>query len=119
MQAMGVDGIGSGGGRPVRDVGASEPAAVRSPEASRDPAGVRAASGPAGSVELGRLERGEIDLNRYLDARADAAVRHLEGRLPAEHVAFVRHALREQIASDPVLIELVRRTTGAVPTPTE
>jgi hypothetical protein len=117
---MGVDGIGSGGGRPIRDVGAGDPAGVRStgvaPEGSAE---IRSTSGPSASAELARLERGEIDLDRYLDARVDDAVRHLEGRLPAAQIDFVRHSLREQLAADPVLVELVRRATGAVPAPTE
>ena len=35
--------------------------------------------------------------------------------LPAAQLDFIRETLREQIASDPVLVELVRRATGATP----
>ncbi len=115
---MGVDGIGSGGGRPVRDVGGAAPTEARAVEPGA--AGEsRAASSASPSAELARLERGEIDLDRYLDSRVDDAVRHLEGKLAPAQIHFVKESLRAELASDPVLMELVRRTTGAVPRPSE
>ena len=120
MAAMGVDGIGGGGGRPVRDVGA---AAATTPKDAISEAklgeakAAHAVGGPRGSEALEQLRRGEIDLDRYLDTRVGEAVRPYEGKLPPAQLDFVRQSLREQLATDPVLVELVRRTTGAVPTP--
>lgn len=70
------------------------------------------ASGVEPSSALARLERGEIGLDAYLDARVAAATEHLSGRLGPEQLAFVKQSLRAELESDPVLVELVRRTTG-------
>jgi hypothetical protein len=75
------------------------------------------AEGSAQASELGRLERGEIGLDAYLDGRVGEATRHLEGRLTPEQLDFVRQTLRTELGSDPVLVELVRRTTGKTPEP--
>jgi hypothetical protein len=69
----------------------------------------------SGSPALQQLERGEINVEQYLDTRVADAVRHLEGRFPASQIDFVRKALREELSADPVLVELVRRTTGSPP----
>jgi hypothetical protein len=117
MGVMGVDGIGSGGGgRPVPGVGAPDPTGVRevTSDASADPVEGRSTSGVDGSAALERLRRGEIDLDQYLDTRVDEAVRPFSGRLPAEQLEFVKSTLREQLATDPVLVELVRQTTSAL-----
>jgi hypothetical protein len=114
---MGVDGIGSGG-RPASGVVPGEVSAAHGAAAS-EATEAQAASGASGSAALQRLQRGEIDLDRYLDARVDDAVKHLEGRMSGEQIDFVRQSLREQLASDPVLVELVRRTTGAIPSQVE
>ena len=113
---MGVDGIGSGGPR----VGGVPPGAVPdvAPVATEPTgAGAVAASAAPGSAALGRLERREIDLDGYLDARVDEAMGPLAGRLDSDRLAFVRGALREELAADPVLAELVRRATGRAPRP--
>jgi hypothetical protein len=111
---MGIDGIGKPGGAggvPGAGVAPAGGAAGESfrVERSADSRGVE------GHASLRGLERGEINLDQYLDARADEAVRHLVEKLPAEQLEFVRQSLREQLATDPVLVELVRRTTGRVP----
>ena len=67
------------------------------------------------SGDLARLERGEIGLDAYLDARVGEATRHLEGRLGRLELDFVRRTLRAELESDPVLVELVRRATGQAP----
>jgi len=61
----------------------------------------------SGSEALGRLRRGEITLDAYLDFRADEAVRDLVGVVSAERVRTIRDALREQLATDPVLTAMV------------
>jgi hypothetical protein len=68
----------------------------------------------AGTDALGRLQRGEIGIEEYLDVQVEAATSHL-GPLPPEQLDFVRQTLREQLRSDPVLTELTRRATGTNP----
>lgn len=67
------------------------------------------------SVELiDQLERGEIDVERYLQVRVDQSVAHLESVLTPEQLDLVKQRLHEQMRTDPVLIELTRRATGGV-----
>jgi hypothetical protein len=67
------------------------------------------------SGDLARLERGELTLDAYLDARVGDATKHLEGRLARAELEFVKKTLRTELESDPVLVELVRRATGRTP----
>lgn len=71
--------------------------------------------GAASSDLLTRLERGEISAGDYVQARVDEAVRPLEGRISAEQLGLVRDALAEQLSTDPVVVELVRRATAGAP----
>ena len=118
---MGVDGIGSGGGRPIGGVGRADRDTEIEGAPQAGAAGVQGQSADAkvdratSALALHRLERGEIGLGQYLDARVDDAVRHLEGKLSSSQVQVIRQALRQELSSDPVLVELVRRTTGQVP----
>ena len=111
---MGIDGIGKPGpgGLPP---GAAGSGPVGGPGEQFQVGKSSAATGVEGSDTLGRLQRGELTLDAYLDARSAEAVRHLEGKLPPEQLEFVQQTLREQLASDPVLVELVRRATGKLP----
>jgi hypothetical protein len=74
-----------------------------------------APAGAAPSDPLSRLQSGEISVDQYLDARVDEAVSHLVSKLPAEAVEHIRSSLREQLESDPTLVELVRRATSVTP----
>ncbi len=67
--------------------------------------------GPSGTA-LDRLRAGHIGLDAYLDAKVNEATAHLSG-LPAERVAAIRETLREQLATDPALADLVRTVQGA------
>jgi hypothetical protein len=69
-----------------------------------------------GSDALERVHRGELSIDEYLDYRVDQAVQHLVGRLPAEQLDFVRQTLKEELGSDPMLVELVKRAVSTVPT---
>ena len=113
---MGVDGIGKGGGPkgpgPVGGAGAPEAAGPRSAEEGFSVERPEQAEAPAPPTALEQLQRGDITVDQYLDTRVNQAVEHLDGRLGAEELDFVKQTLREQIAVDPVLIELVRRATG-------
>jgi hypothetical protein len=112
---MGIDGIGKPGGAPPIDGGLGSSGVGG---AAKDP--FRVESSTASEVvqpsdPLSRFERGELGLDGYLEARVEDAVRHLEGKLVPEQLEFVKQSLRDQMASDPVLVELVRRATGTVP----
>jgi hypothetical protein len=67
------------------------------------------------SAALAELRRGELTLDAYLDFRADESVRGLRGRISAEKLELVRGEVREQLAADPVLAEIVKRVTGIEP----
>jgi hypothetical protein len=108
---MSIDGIGRGG--PPSGVASIADAVPAS--AAAEIGSVRAGGGVAGSEALGQLQRGELSLSQYLDVIVQQAVQHLEGKLPSEQLSFVRAELRRQLESDPTLQELVRRTTGQLP----
>ncbi|HVU01016.1 MAG TPA: hypothetical protein VHE30_04660 [Polyangiaceae bacterium] len=114
---MSVDGVGGGGRRPIGPSGVGGVAPGAPSAASGPAAGTAAASatGVQGSPALERLSRGEIGIGEYLDGRVSEAVKHLEGRVSAEQLDFVKQSLRAELSTDPVLSELVRRTTGSVP----
>lgn len=115
---MSIDGIG----RPPRPPSGVEPLGGPAPAGGAETFAVErgaetqavAATGP-----LAELERGELSLEQYLDARVEDALAPLAQRLAPEQVEFVRGSLRAELASDPVLVELVRRITGAAPASTE
>jgi len=112
---MGIDGIGKPGSGTPGIGGAGQPgSAAQSTGESFKLGQTSSAERATGSDALRGLESGEISLDQYLDARTAEAVRHLDGKLSQEQLEFVKQTLREQLASDPVLIELVRRTTGQV-----
>jgi len=69
------------------------------------------------SESLQKLKRGEVGLDSYLDDRVEEALAHVKGKVPNETLENLRFVLRERLRSDPVLIEMVRRTTGLVPNP--
>ncbi|HEY4102649.1 MAG TPA: hypothetical protein VGM44_02120 [Polyangiaceae bacterium] len=113
---MGIDGIGKPPGASIGSVGN-----VQGGEAPRgaEPFAVDR-SAPASpseriSTALSSLQRGELSLDQYLDGRVNEATNHLVGKLSPDQLDFVKQSLREQLATDPVLIELVQRTTGASP----
>lgn len=77
---------------------------------------VRAVTHPA-SDALQRFQRGEITLDEYLDERTELALNHVRGKISPEALESVRAVIRDQLKTDPVLIELVRRATGRIPSP--
>lgn len=119
---MGIDGIGKG--RPPGAQGASATDKTAKPEGAaafhvdrtKPAAGVgateRVSASEASALE--RLRSGEIDVDRYLDLKVDEATRPLEGLSPAD-LADIKHVLRDQLASDPGLVDLVKAATGATP----
>jgi hypothetical protein len=105
---MGIDGIGKA--PPIAPPGGSESSGATSGSGGDFRVGSAAAPAPASA--LARLERGEIDLEQYLDARVAEATAHLAGKVTAEQLEFVQQTLRAELSSDPVLVELLRRATG-------
>lgn len=117
---MSIDSIGKSGG-----LGGIPPAAitpgseVRSSEAFH----VQRTAAPSAVVPTSPLERlkaGQIDRNQYLDLRIDQATSHLEGKLDTERLQFIKEALRSQLETDPMLVELVAKaTSGAFDKPAD
>ena len=116
---MGIDGIGKPPGAGIG--GASAIPAAEAPRApteafSVEPSAKASATGNVtASAELSSLQRGELSLDQYLDSRVSAATQHLAGKISPDQLEFVKQSLREQMATDPVLVELVQRTTGSAP----
>ena len=50
-----------------------------------------------------------------LNIKVNEATAHLDHRLSAEQLDFIRTSLREQLASDPMLVDLVKASTGSLP----
>jgi hypothetical protein len=110
---MSIDGIGRPP-IPKGEIGSIGKADAPGGEAFR----LDAPKGPAveGQSELlARLERGELSVDGYVQARVDDAVRPFEGRLSAEQVQAIREALAQQLEADPVVVELVKRATLGAP----
>ncbi len=116
---MGIDGIGKPPGAGMGGLGGvsgaegARPAEPFQVELSA-PAAPAAAGGQV-SVALASLQRGELSLDQYLDSRVSEATSHLVGKLSPDQLEFVKQSLRDQMATDPVLVELVQRTTGTAP----
>lgn len=110
---MGIDGIkGPGAGGPPAPLEGTRGADFQDAlDSAVDSA--QASEGVSGA--LAKLEAGEIGVDEYLDLQVEDAMRHLQGRLSEEQFEFVERSLREQLREDPVLVELVRRTTGSAP----
>jgi hypothetical protein len=105
---MGIDGIGKA--PPIAPPGGTESSEAVAGSGSEFRIGSAGVSSPASA--LARLERGEIDLDQYLDTRVTEATAHLTGTVTAEQLEFVKQTLRAELSSDPVLVELLRRATG-------
>jgi hypothetical protein len=120
---MAIDRIGKGAGLPatpsVSGAGAAtktgatftlerpDPAASAAPAAGLDHV-------PAGASPLERFRSGEVDVNGYVDLEVDNATAGLDG-LSAAELDAIKSVLRDQMKSDPGLVELVRTTTGSSP----
>jgi uncharacterized protein (DUF2342 family) len=123
---MGIDSIGKKGppAPPPPTTGKGVEGASRASRPFEAPA--TATSGAegaakAGSVEaprtaLERLRAGEIDVNGYVDIKVHEATTHLSALPPAE-LEQIRSSLRDRMAGDPTLVDLVRTATGSVPQP--
>ena len=115
---MGIDGIGKPPGAGIGGIegtsGASGKEGVRAAGPFKLEPSAAAVGGKV-SAALASLQRGELSLDQYLDGRVSEATSHLVGKLSPDQLEFVKQSLRDQMATDPVLVELVQRTTGSAP----
>lgn len=113
---MSIDGIGKPPGAGIGGTGGIPSAeGARGAEPFKLDSSAALAAGGKLSAALSSLQRGELSLDQYLDGRVSDATSHLVGKLSPDQLEFVKQSLRDQMATDPVLIELVQRTTGSAP----
>ncbi|MFO0658543.1 MAG: transglutaminase domain-containing protein [Polyangiaceae bacterium] len=62
-----------------------------------------------------RVRSGQLSVDAYINLRVDEATKHLASRLGPGDLARVKSMLREQLSTDPALVELVQRATGQTP----
>jgi hypothetical protein len=117
-----VDRIGKGGGVPptatpdVQQKGAvDKPFQVERGESAKPTEGV---TNVQAHSPLARLRAGEIDVHGYIDLKVDEATAGLKGLAP-EQLDSIKKTLRDQMATDPALVDLVRTATGQTPKPPE
>jgi len=70
------------------------------------------------SEMLCKLQRREITLDQYLDHIVKNTVAHLTGRISTEQLEYIQNLVREQIMTDPVVVQYVERATGMNPAST-
>ena len=71
------------------------------------------------ATPLARLRKGEIDVNGYLDLKVDQAATSLPPGLAPHEIDQIKKVLRDQMATDPGLVDLVHTATGQIPKPPE
>jgi hypothetical protein len=115
---MGIDGIGKPPGANIGGVpSVSGAESARPAEPFSVQPGAPAAAGSRVSAALASVQRGELSVDQYLEGRVTDATSHLVGKLSPDQLDFVKQSLREQLATDPVLVELVQRSTGSAAAP--
>jgi hypothetical protein len=123
---MGIDRIGKGGAPPnvpdTQGTGSLEKKghvektfSVERPDPAPQ-AQAASAYATEGASPLARLRAGEIDVDSYVDLKVDEATEGLEG-LSAAELDDIKRILRDQMATDPGLSDLVRTATGQMPKP--
>jgi hypothetical protein len=60
---------------------------------------------------LEQLKAGKIDFNQYVDLKVEEATAHLEG-LTKVQLEGIRSMLRDRLATDPELVDLLQQATG-------
>jgi hypothetical protein len=114
-----VDGIGKGG--PPRGVGGTPPTTGPAKPAETGKTFEVQKTREATAVEhvnangpLEQLKAGKIDFNQYVDLKVNEATSHLEG-LSAGQLDTIKSMLRDRMATDPELVDLVKQATGQAP----
>lgn len=125
---MAIDRIGKGGALPqapetgarvgTDKTGAAAPFKVERQAPAGAAEGTRAADSATTASPLARLRAGEIDVNGYVDLKVDEATKGLKG-LSSSELSEIKSMLREQMSTDPGLMDLARTATGNVPSPPE
>jgi hypothetical protein len=121
---MGIDGIGKPRptGSPLAPPGAAGAGALPAAQVDHAPFtahtaethAISSADGPQSPLD--QLKAGAIDLDRYLDIKVQEATASIGSLAPAQ-VDRIRAALRERLSSEPTLVDLVRKATGAIEVP--
>ena len=117
-----VDGIGKGG--PPRGVGGTPPTTGASKDAetgktfdvqkTREATAIEAPQQVNATGALEQLKAGKIDFNQYVDLKVEEATSHLEGLSPSQ-LDSIKSMLRDRMATDPELVDLVKQATGHAP----
>jgi hypothetical protein len=113
-----VDRIGKGGPVPptTSSKGAERPQETGKTFEVERPAQVTKAQQVGSTTALEQLKAGKIDFDAYLETKVTEATRHLEGLSPVQ-LDTIRSMLRDRMATDPELVDLVKQATGHVPSP--
>ncbi len=115
-----VDRIGKGGAPPPATNATGTPAAEKTGKTFEVEKSAQARPAQevtaVGATPLDQLKAGKIDFDRYLDLKVNEATSHLEGLAP-EKLDSLRSMLRDRMATDPELVDLVKQATGHVPQP--
>jgi hypothetical protein len=85
-------------------------------KSERPPALENIANVKSAATPLERLRAGQIDVNTYMDQKVTEATAHLRGLRPSE-LDSIQRMLRDKLASDPALADLVKGATGHMPVP--
>jgi hypothetical protein len=115
---MAIDGIGKPPISGLPSLGGSSSVAGVKPQAdfSIDSASGPGTAQPASAVDATNLtkqiESGQLTQERYLEARVDLAVQHLVGQIPADQIDVIQATLRDQLSTDPMLLDMVARATA-------
>ena len=112
---MAVDPIGKKGPAGIAGTAGADPTPLRRTDAAEPfrPAAPAAHVPPVlgEPSALDRLRSGSVSFEGYLNLKVDEATAHLGPMSPAELEA-VRRALRDRLATDPTLVDLVKTSTG-------
>lgn len=123
LSNMAIDRIGKSTPPPPEPSG---PSHAREAARPFQPSPASAATPPPAAAEatlaalepLERLRSGQVDLHGYLNIKVDEATAHLSA-LPPVELDAIRASLRDRLATDPALVDLVRTATGEVPPPSD
>ena len=110
---MGIDGIGKPKA-PVAGLGPSAAASDASRVTKTETFSVQSktAEGVEATSPLDQLRAGTIDREQYVEMTVKQATAHLEGKISAQKLEWIRDSLRAQVEEDPALADMIRRLPG-------
>jgi len=110
-----VDRIGKGGTPPPVTNTTQAPAAEKTGKAFEvEKARPAQQASTIEGAPLEQLKAGKIDFEQYLSIKVDEATAHLKGLAPPQ-IDSIRSMLRDRMATDPELVDLVKQATGHAP----